>query len=287
MIELRSGTTTAAVDPERGGRLVSLAVDGRELIVPPPDASDRSIYWGSFLMAPWVGRIEHGVLAWNGRRVDLPRNEEGHAIHGLVHERAWEVEAATCCTATLACRVDPAAWPFGATVRQTFELDTDHLSIAAELCAETAMPASIGWHPWFRRNGGGPVVTLAAAEVLETQRLIPTGRRVPVDGLTDLREGGRVCERELDHVYPDAASPAIARWPDLELAVEFGPPLTTVVVHSRPQAFCIEPQTAWPNAPALAAGGMATTGLATLAAGERLRAVMTLRWTPIEAAPPA
>jgi aldose 1-epimerase len=282
MIELRSGSATASIDPVRGGRLGSLTVGRREVIVRPNDDDDRSIYWGSFLMAPWAGRVAGGNLAWNGAQVELPRNDEGHAIHGLVADNAWGVDAMSPCSASLSCRIRPESWPFGATVRQTFELADDHLTIAAELCGNRPMPAAIGWHPWFSRVDDDPRVTLGAAEVLETRGLIPTGRRIAVDAQTDLRDGPPVCERDLDHVYPDAPSPAIARWPDFELAVEFGPPLSTVVVHSREHAFCLEPQTAWPDAVALEANGIPGTGLVALPAGEPLRAEMTLRWRTLE-----
>lgn len=125
-------------------------------------------------------------------------------------------------------------------------------------------------------------LSVRADEVLETVDLIPTGRRLPVGGPADLRTGPFIGDRRLDHVYVDPASPAVVRWPDLELLVEFAPPLRTLVVHSRPGAVCVEPQTAWPNAPALVSAGVSGTGLAILGAGERLRSTMTLRWRPVQ-----
>ena len=278
MIELRAGSATATIDPVRGGRLASLSVEGRELIVAPRDDDDRSIYWGSFLMAPWAGRIEGGTFDWDGSRIELPRNEEGHAIHGLVTDRAWTVESVDTRSATVQCAFDREVWPFGGAVWQTFDLSKDRLSMTAEVRADRLMPAALGWHPWFRRGETDPGVTVDGGEVLETRDLIPTGRRLPVDDQTDLRSGPAVCERLLDHVYPDAASPVTVRWPGFELAVEFGPPLSAVVVHSREHAFCVEPQTAWPNAVVLEAAGIDGTGLVKLGAGERLRASMSLRW---------
>src|SRR4029078_1774120 len=93
VIELRNGASVAAIAVERGGRLASLVVGGRDLIVGPPDDGDRTILWGSFLMAPWCGRIEGGVLEWDGGTHQLPRNLEGNAIHGVLWDQAWTVEA--------------------------------------------------------------------------------------------------------------------------------------------------------------------------------------------------
>jgi galactose mutarotase-like enzyme len=94
VIELRNGASVATIDAERGGRLASLAVEGRDLIVGPPDDADRTILWGSFVMAPWCGRIEGGVLEWDGRTHQLPVTLEGNAIHGVLWDRPWAVEAA-------------------------------------------------------------------------------------------------------------------------------------------------------------------------------------------------
>jgi galactose mutarotase-like enzyme len=81
-------------------------------------------------------------------------------------------------------------------------------------------------------------------------------------------------------VYVDAIGPALLRWPDLELRIEFDRPLGTVVVHTPQRGVCIEPQTMWPNAPLLAARDILDTGLRTLAPGEHLRAQQRWTWLP-------
>jgi aldose 1-epimerase len=167
-------------------------------------------------------------------------------------------------------------------VSQRYRLGAGGLTMDAEIVAERSMPAALGWHPWFLR-GRVPRLTVAADDVLETDRLLPTGRRVAVQGWTDLRGGRPLGRRRLDHVYVDVASPATIRWPDLELEIAFEPPLTVMVVHTPPTAFCVEPQTAWPNAIAFAGTeGPGTegleTGLVRLEPGETLRATMRWRW---------
>jgi galactose mutarotase-like enzyme len=139
------------------------------------------------------------------------------------------------------------------------------------------MPAAMGWHPWFRRDGEVRL-RVAADGTLATQRMLPTGKVEPVVGRTDLRAGPRLGRRRLDHAYVDAASPAVLRWPDLELAIEFAPTPATVQVYTPPGAVCVEPQTAWPNALAAPAGAGDLVGLRTLEAGEVLRAQLVLRW---------
>jgi len=96
----------------------------------------------------------------------------------------------------------------------------------------------------------------------------------------DLRSGPALGDRRLDHVYVHASGPAVVRWPDLELRIEFDRDLDTVVVHTPASGVCVEPQTMWPNAPLLAAGGVAGTGLRTLAPGEWLRVQHRWTWLP-------
>jgi aldose 1-epimerase len=277
VIALQRGGTALLIDVRRGGRLGSLRIDGRELLVGAPDADDRSIRWGCFLMAPWAGRIENGILDWDGVRHRLSLTDGHHALHGLVFGQPWEVETATPTEAVLSCRIGPPDWPSTATCRQRFVLGDDHLLATAELSAEGPMPAAIGWHPWFRRYGDTRI-RLDAAETLETRDLIPTGRRLPVDAMTDLRQGPVIGTRSLDHVYPDPQPPARIRWPTVGLQLDWEGAIRAVVVHTTPASFCIEPQTAWPNAPALAADGIEETGLVRLETGGVLAAAMRWRW---------
>ena len=278
MIELRSGASVARIDPDRGGRLASLCVGGRELLVGPPDPTDRTILWGSFLMAPWCGRVENAVLDWRGRSYELPSTMEGNAIHGTTWGQAWTVESTVDGGVTLTVRLEPGGWPFAGLVRQRFMLGERELVTSAEIEAEEAMPAALGWHPWFGRGDGDARITVNAGHTLETRALIPTGRRLPVDTETDLRDGPAIGSRLLDHCYVNARGPARATWPERVLEIAFDDPLTSVVVHTRAESFCIEPQTAWPNAVALEAAGIGDTGLVTLEAGERLAATTTWRW---------
>jgi galactose mutarotase-like enzyme len=139
------------------------------------------------------------------------------------------------------------------------------------------MPAALGWHPWFRRDGDVGLLVDADA-VLATRGMLPTGKIEAVSGRTDLRRGPRLGRRRLDHAYVDARSPARVRWDGLELEMAFEPSPATVVVHTPPGAFCVEPQTAWPNALAMPAADRARNGLRLLRPGKVLRAAMTATW---------
>jgi aldose 1-epimerase len=279
-LRLASGGARLAIDVERGGRIVSWSVDGRELLVGPPTPDDRSIRWGCFLMAPWAGRLADGRFrAADGQLGQVARSHGRHAIHGLLWDSAWTVVDAGPDSAILAVEIPANAWPPGGTVRHEVRLDATRLKLVATVTAaspgSSGLLAAVGWHPWFRRDGEVSLRVDADA-VLETEAMIPTGRTAPVEGRTDLRNGPRLGRRRLDHAYLDARSPAVVRREDLELTIEFAPSPATVVVHTPASSVCVEPQTAWPNAPALAGAARERSGLRVLRPAESLSASMSM-----------
>ncbi|MBI3750379.1 MAG: hypothetical protein HY263_01825 [Chloroflexi bacterium] len=278
LIRLHAADASVALDPDRGGRLASLQVGGRELFVGPSSDEDRSTQWGCFLMAPWPGRLAGGRVRWDGHDVQLARTGGDHAIHGVVHDRPWTVTHRGADVVELACPLDRADWPFGGEVRQRIAIEPGRLSLHAEVIAGEAMPAALGWHPWFSRRGGDPSVRLAAGHVLATRDQLPTGELWPVDSMTDLRTGPALGGRRIDAVYPDPSSPVDIDWPDLHLAMEFGAPLGVIVVYTPPEGFCVEPQTAWPNALGMPPDSAGRAGVRLLGAGESLAANVRINW---------
>ena len=278
MLALQAADARAGIAPDAGGRLASLVVGGRELLVGPAGLEDRPIGWGCYLMAPWPGRLADGRFTWQGRTMQLPRTHGRHAIHGLVWDRPWTVDDQSPTSATLACAL-PTEWPMGGVVRQSFDLAPDRLTLTASVTAGDAMPAAVGWHPWFARRGRDVAVRVEADGVLETRGMVPTGAVVPARGQLDLRRGPWLGRRRLDHAYPAAASPASIGWPDLRLTLSFTPSPAVVVVHTPARGVCVEPQTAAPNALALPEPDARAAGVRFLGAGETLTAELVIAWS--------
>ena len=282
IVHLAAGSDRALVDSRAGGRLASLVAGGRERLIdrPQPGSAMPAISWGSFLMAPWVGRIRGGRLAWQDVTVELPRNEGRHAIHGAVFDLPWQVDASADGWVEMSHQMDPRRWPFGGLAWQRLTLEPGSLRFEARLSAAQPMPVALGWHPWFRRDPGEDLaVTVQAARRLELDaEMIPSGVSLPVAGPCDLRAGPELGDRRLDDVFIDARGPAEVRWHDLALRLEFEAPVSSVVVFSPPGSVCVEPATAWPDALRLSTAGIAGTGQADLAAGESFGATMTWRW---------
>jgi aldose 1-epimerase len=266
MLELTAGAARATIDAARGGRVASLRLGERELLVPPPDADDRSIAWGLYLMAPWPGRLAEGRLRFRGRTYQLARTHGRHAIHGLLWAAPWSVERSSGSEAELGIALDRGGWPFGGEVRQTVRLAPGALTLEASIHADRAMPAALGWHPWFQRGLQDPSLRLAAEGILERRDMLPTGAVLPLTPRTDLRA---------------------VRWPDLELEVEFPPACELAVVYTPWNAVCIEPQTAWPNALGLPDAAAHRAGRRDLEPGETFTASMRIAWRIGPAEPPS
>lgn len=283
IVELVAADAATAVDLERGGRLASLRVGGLELLVTSPNDNDRSMGWGSFLMAPWPGRLAGGRLAWRGTELQLLRNHGRHAIHGTVFDRPWRLERSTALMCELAIELERDRWPFGGSVRQSIALSSGALHLSAEVVAEVPMPAAIGWHPWFRRtigtdDGSRVRLSLQAQGRLERLAMIPTGRVLSPQGPSDLHRGPTLGQRRLDDTFVGVEGTPRLAWPELTLAFEIPPPLSVVTVYTPGNAVCVEPQTAWPNALALSGSEAERAGAAIVEPGRPLRIGWTLRW---------
>ena len=134
----------AVVLPAEGGRLGSLTVDGRELLVtssPRGRSTGAATRWRR---GPAGSATASSPSAARAHR--LPLGMPPHAIHGVVFDRPWRMVDA----ATIAVELDE-RWPFRGRVTQRFALQEDGLEVAMTLEADEPMPAVLGWH----RGSGG------------------------------------------------------------------------------------------------------------------------------------
>lgn len=262
MIKLESASKkhSAIVEMDTfGGRITSLKADGLELIVAEHEANPAGITrWGLFPMAPWCGRLARGRLMWTDKVHRFSLTNPPHAIHGLVHDLQWKVDDEATMSIDL-----PEPWPFGGRVSQRLEVTPASVTVHGKVEAgDVAMPAMLGWHPWFKRQlarGKKATLSVLAESAYETDdTLLPTGRLAPVpaqpwdDCLVDL-----LLDPVLD--YQNA------------LTVTVSSTFDHWVIYTVPEdAICIEPQSGPPNEPNLAPH--------ILEPGEALEGSMTISW---------
>jgi len=224
-----------------GGRWASLRVGDLELL---GRGGAGLVGWGNYPMAPYAGRIRRGRLTWSGRTHQLPIDMPPHAIHGVTLDRPWEVLEATGVSATLRCDFD-SRWPWRGFVVQRIDLTDAGLHARLEVHAlDEPMPAWTGYHPWFARRlaRGGPArIELACTEHFpQDEDGMPAAQPVPMTA--------PLPDRAWDDVFGGVTWPARVVW-DGALTLDVDSDANYVVVFNhRPDAVCVEPQTAPPNA---------------------------------------
>jgi aldose 1-epimerase len=242
VLTLTAGAATASVDRARGGRLASLVVHGHELLVQPErGGAPDPLLWGCYPMVPFAGRVRGGRFRWGGRLHELVPNHAGHAMHGTLFDDRWLIEQADGGYVRLRGRLEP-SWPFAGWAIQEISLSADRLDLRLEVhTTDVPFPATIGWHPWFRRRlatGGSLNVEMAA------QRWYPRGSDgLPLGPVEPPPPAG-----PWDDCFTALTWPVTLTWPGaLEVTM-----LSTcdhlVLYDQQRHAVCVEPQTGPPDA---------------------------------------
>ncbi len=276
MLSIEADGAFAEFDLRNGGRLASLMVQGHELLIghgggEDDGSTDDPMRWGSYPMVPWAGRVRHGRFAFDDGEYELPITLAPHAIHGTAYTSAWSKTGTASSSTSMEMKVSLGPpWPFAATLVKRAEVSPTGLHITLELTADTAaMPAQLGWHPWFRRfiDGVEGELRFDARSMYELDHeMIPTGRLVapkppPWDNcFTDI----------------DADTGPTIRWPG-RLRLDLRSSCDHWTVYTEPEhAICVEPQT---TAPDVFNRLDRATQSSVLQAGETMTAGFTLEWT--------
>jgi len=153
LIRLACGSLAVDIAPAAGGRIAQIVHNDIEWMIGHSERNAAMIAWGSYPMLPWAGRIRGGRFDFDGRTFQLPLNLGEHAIHGVGLALPWRVEERSPVHVDLSLQLpENERWPFGGVARQRIEVQANalrmRLSVTADKCA---MPAVIGWHPWFRK----------------------------------------------------------------------------------------------------------------------------------------
>jgi aldose 1-epimerase len=250
VITLRNDHATAVIDPSTGGRLVSLLIDGHEVMGSIPDyvlddilanAPDRHHDWyrGSFPLAPWAGDLPGGTFHFDRARYDIDRDSSGIAAHGVVAESAWSIVENPPTRTSLTLRIPfgpelPGRWPFDGFARQTFVLDDPTLMLRLEVHSSRGrMPAIAGFHPWFRREMDDGAA--ASVDFSPQKRLVWRGDRlVATDDLG---------ERPWDDLFVGLQRSPRISWPGGPILTLESTASIWVYYERTPIAFCLEPWT--------------------------------------------
>jgi aldose 1-epimerase len=240
VITLSSGNVEVVIDTKHGSRLSSVRFGEIELLV--QRTNDDSFSWGCYPMAPWAGRIRKGIFGHQGSSVQLPINFPPHAIHGLVHDAAWQVVNTSPTSATLRVELDQ-RWPFAGWVEHRISVDSTSVNLQLTVHATQhndeiiLMPAQVGWHPWFVR----PVQLVAEFKTMYVR---------DSDGIAGAQRALQefdLMKSPLDDCFSDAVTAPVLNFEN-GLTVRLESDCSHWVIYNEPShAICVEPQSGPPN----------------------------------------
>jgi aldose 1-epimerase len=153
LTRIAHGLLAVDVAAAAGGRIAQISYDGKPWLIDHSDSNQAMIAWGSYPMLPWAGRVRHGRFRFQGHEYQLARNFGEHAIHGIAFAMPWQIQRHDTTFIDLSLQLpEDERWPFGGLAQQHIEVRGKQLRMLLSLTAgKHAMPATIGWHPWFRK----------------------------------------------------------------------------------------------------------------------------------------
>ena len=256
-VTLRSQSAEAVVDLIHGARLSSLRIHTALCSNEPSGQSDTDkveilwgtqdhhashsdpLSWGSFVMAPFAGRIRDGHYRVGDRVHQLRLNHEPHSIHGTVCDRRWELLEHTA--TSLHCVTDLGEhWPFAGRCHQRITMGDDRISFSLSVeSAGEGFWVSLGWHPWFRTElASGEHLTLQAQPGLQVLR---DGAGLPTSIWVPPRDD------PWDDCFAQPNWPVTLCWGE-RLRLDIHSDCNYLVIFNElAHAWCVEPQTAPPN----------------------------------------
>lgn len=284
----RSGAT-ARILPEVGFNLYQLQIPVGSRTVEVLDATpdfetsgQAPNHNGIPILFPFPNRIRGAKFNWAGREYALAgvhQDGQGNAIHGLVIDRPWRVTEREddLAVGQFQLSVDApdrrALWPADFLIEVRYELRDTGLRCDVRIANPDSAPLPFGFgtHPYFRvplaaaTSRDDCLIQAPASEEWELVNCLPTGKRLPVGGMKDLREGQELAGLKLDDVLTGLAAKSgeietIVMDPSAGLQVRqvFFAAFRELVVYTPPhgRSVCLEPYTCTTDAIHLAERGI-------------------------------
>lgn len=234
--------------PERGGSVLRLDWRGEPLL--RPLCGNTIFDVASFPLVPFSNRIARGRFNTGLRKgtiaPNFPGSDHPHPLHGFGWLAAWKLMELAENRAVLEHGYPGGEWPWPYRARQTFELGAEGLVTRLSVInlGDAAMPAGLGFHPYFPRDAVTVYRGLHRGEWYNTPDCLPSSLDEHEEAV-DWWQGQPVDARAVDTAYTGREGLLEIDWPSRGLGVTIAPSreLTTTVVFS-PEGqdfFCVEP----------------------------------------------
>jgi len=124
------------------------------------EKADFEKLYNSVILVPFPNRIKNGQYTFEGKTYQLPINQtnEQNAIHGLLFDKAFTIESMQTknsqayLTLSYLYKGDVEGYPFPFKCKVRYIWNPEqflNISVSIENTGQTALPAGIGWHPYF------------------------------------------------------------------------------------------------------------------------------------------
>ena len=280
---IKGHEVSADVQPNCGGNLVSLTVDGQEYLSYDVDRlrSSQEMHTGCFVMFPTPCRIPDGRYEFQGRTVTQNKRGRLETIHGLIRDETLNF-VRTDASIVMSIDITPdhpvyEGFPFSG--RLTTSISVIERGVAYSFqyynTGPTDAPVGFGLHPFWRLPGqrGDVFIKIPCDRTMVLEDLIPTGKTEPVAGTPfDLREFRCLAGLDLDNVWTGRSKePAVIEFRDIgtRMTLTADDVFTHQIVYSPPDSpfVCVENLTCAPNAVNLQSMPTEVSGLRIVAPG--------------------
>lgn len=234
--------------PERGGGIGRLEWNGVPVLrgVCGPSLLDLA----SFPLVPFSNRIANGRFSFAGREVSIAPNmasvDAANPLHGFGWLREWQAVPSADGQITIEHVHQRGDWPWHYRAQQTFTVSSAGLAMRLALlnADDTPMPAGLGFHPYFPREGGTIYRGLHRTQWLVDAGGLPTGRQDEPTA-QDWWDGQPIASRAVDTVYEGREGDLEIVQPEHGIRITMRPSanLGCTVVYTPADAdfFCVEP----------------------------------------------
>ncbi len=235
MQKIKSGENELTIDPDFGGRAISWKLAGVELLAEP---GDNPIVGGFYLMAPWVGRLRNSEVVFNQNKYPQEINFQTWAIHGTFPFKACEITYKSE-TEIVLKQSTTSNWPIDATIECRWLVQEAGLQTSATISTiDGEFPASLGWHPWFRRK---LAVGMPANYEVNSSAIYVRDEDFIINGDTS-----EIFSGPFDDSFLVPTGKASITWPEF-CAIDIVSTTKYFHLYEARNSVCIEPETSPPN----------------------------------------
>lgn len=298
LIVLQNQTFKVEISPLVGASIYSFKynLDGDWVNMMRPTSftaleNNESGNFSSYNMIPYSNRIENGVFLHRAQTYQLAiNNNDGHAIHGEVKDRAWKIinQMDHCLELEFNSEdYSDISWPFLFSAKIKYELQDHNFKVHMTVInqSDQDMPAGMGIHPYFARkltDGDDQViVNLPTKGLYPGETTIPTGTWEPPTADYDFSTTRELTTDFIDKCYRAYHRPAKINWVNsgVELTIDWDEVYQHLVLYVPKDdftTFAVEPVTNCNNGFNLANQGVEDTGTVYLAPNEELSGTISM-----------